>query len=893
MRLSLHSRRVAVALVAAIAVSIAVPAAASDVPRVVIGRLSDLSPDDVTVTFPATPVNTTSYSTCWYACFLLHAGTCDGSGTLTLSKSPALPFKAKSFRRGTLGGGCSGTPVTFPVSLNNDLLLVDFEFTPTAAGTFADALVYGATPTGGTTGSLTFTLAGGGVADAIVGLASPPAGMLQAANTAGATDSYTLVNTGTKATTVTLSQTGTFFTQSPASFSLAAGGVQKVTLTGKAQPVGVFQGTSNPAGVGVPTTLSVAVQLLSAAPPSGKVDPVPAAARTDVSAPLSTNPTGSLTFTNKGTSGVSGVLSSDSAWLVPQSGAISIAPGATSSLSFSVNRAKRPDAADPAGSVSGRLLLNYLSGPSASLVLIPNASPPPGSSGSTIVDTVQPSIATAASPALAAGETAIFLPTVLRRGSVGTDILLANFSTAADSAANFFFTPVGSASTYRTDVGTMLPNVPVMYGDIVKSVFGSAGLSGSLQVRTTNAANLSVTSRLLNLANPAGSFGTAMPTLLSSSATAAGGALFLTGLQRDSGTHTDIYVQELAGATASVSLEFFNPSGTLVGTKSTAALSRFGVLELLNVVPAGAVSARITNVTGSAGKIGAHAIVYDDGGSDMWSFSATAFTSAVVIPDARHAHGSNNSFTRTDLSIMNTGATNASGTLRYRSTGRSRALRRTTPTGKATDEEIAPDALMLERSVSLGPLQTQKLSDVLGSLFAIGRTTEGYVTFTPTSGTFAIASRTYETASTFTGTRGTSVPVIPAASLLKNGQTRRIAGLEDAVARTSAKGSTYSTDFALMETSGAPVTVRVTLRYTFALESVQAQAAATRDYNLAGREFLLVQDIGSAIIGSKRASLGDLRGMQAEFRVISGTGAVAVFTQSTDNGSGDTILRVE
>ena len=95
----------AVVFAVALALAFAMPAAASDPPTLVIGRVSDIMPDDANVTFPPTPINRTSFSTCWYACFFVHAGTCDGSGTLTLSKSPALPFKATSFRRGTLGGG--------------------------------------------------------------------------------------------------------------------------------------------------------------------------------------------------------------------------------------------------------------------------------------------------------------------------------------------------------------------------------------------------------------------------------------------------------------------------------------------------------------------------------------------------------------------------------------------------------------------------------------------------------------------------------------------------------------------------------------------------------------------------------------------------------------------
>lgn len=55
-----------------------------------------------------------------------------------------------------------------------------------------------------------------------VAVSSLPAAMVQAAGGGGATTSYTLTNAGGAASNVTLSQVGSFFTQSPAEFQLAA-----------------------------------------------------------------------------------------------------------------------------------------------------------------------------------------------------------------------------------------------------------------------------------------------------------------------------------------------------------------------------------------------------------------------------------------------------------------------------------------------------------------------------------------------------------------------------------------------------------------------------------------------------------------------------------------------
>ncbi len=50
----------------------------------------------------------------------------------------------------------------------------------------------------------------------------------------------------------------------------------------------------------------------------------------------------------------------------------------------------------------------------------------------------------------------------------------------------------------------------------------------------------------------------------------------------------------------------------------------------------------------------------------------------------------------------------------------------------------------------------------------------------------------------------------------------------------------------------------------------------------------------SDIIGdANRATLPDLHEIEADFQVIDGTGTAVVYTSSTDNGTGDLILRTE
>jgi hypothetical protein len=58
-------------------------------------------------------------------------------------------------------------------------------------------------------------------------------------------------------------------------------------------------------------------------------------------------------------------------------------------------------------------------------------------------------------------------------------------------------------------------------------------------------------------------------------------------------------------------------------------------------------------------------------------------------------------------------------------------------------------------------------------------------------------------------------------------------------------------------------------------------------------QFIQINGITADILGAARDTFGDLRGVEADFQVISGDGAVAIYTSSTDNGTGDSILRTE
>jgi hypothetical protein len=731
-----------------------------------------------------------------------------------------------------------------------------------------------------TTASVTVTVIN---APSVV-VSSLPTAMIQAQGSGGATTTYTLSNAGGTATQLFLDQDKQFFMQSPNSFTLFPGASQVVTVTGVAQSAaGVLDGIATPFGAGVAQGLQIPIRLLTAAPPSQPVSATPANNRVDVAEDAGVSPTGTVSFANSGNGTLTGILVSDVPWIIPQSDVVTIPPHTTLSFTFRIDRSKRPDSDSLAGSLAGNISLVYLSGGAAKTSL--DTTPPPSVTTVIVVDTVKLTVSGGAPPALTAGEVALFIPGVGHVSStVGvfiSDVSLLNpTGNRKVDDLRLFFTPVsgGASASKTTAVPSLGSSVSIAFADVVKNVFGNEGQVGSLQIRSRDTDKLGLNTNIFNSSSPAGTYGTAIPTFRSDRAVAPGDRLVLSGLRQDATSHTNLFFQETSGAGATVQTEFFATDGTSLGTRSDT-VGAFALAQVNNVVPNGAVAAIMTNSASSAGRFLAFATPVDNLSGDNWSVAdwsrqfGYAASDPVVIPVAGVLHGANGTFFRTDLAIMNSGSATASGTLRFVSSA-----------GSTTD-----------RQVSLGAHQSDTLADVIGTLFGLDATS-GYLLFTPAAGTFAVSSRTYATVGGNPATYGTAVPALATSAALKLGSLRAIASLEDSARATviAARPATFRTNFGLVETSGKSVTVRVTLRFTFPAGSkVQGSATAAKDYTLAANQFIQINGLTADILGTARDTFGDLRGVEADFQVVSGDGAVTIFTSSTDNGTGDSILRTE
>ncbi|HEX4936777.1 MAG TPA: hypothetical protein VFV33_26530, partial [Gemmatimonadaceae bacterium] len=327
-----------------------------------------------------------------------------------------------------------------------------------------------------------------------------------------------------------------------------------------------------------------------------------------------------------------------------------------------------------------------------------------------------------------------------------------------------------------------------------------------------------------------------------------------------------------------VQLEFLDAGGVPRATR-TEVIAPFGLLQLQRVAPEGAVAMVMTNVAGSAGRVVAFATPVDRLSGDTWTvadwrqLNRYAYDEPLVIPIAGSARGANDTYFRTDVSITNTQAQASSATLRYRSR----------------------DGGTVERSVPVGGRSTAVLNDIVKTLFGLTTDSLGFVQIIPAAGSkLAVGSRTYTTATGSAATYGTGVPAMAVSAAMQAGDLRRLAGIDDAALATinAAKPATFRSNLALMEVTGQPAIVRVTLRFIYPSGKATASGVVSKDYFLNGNQFVL-NSLTRDILGASRDTIGDLENVVVEIAVTGGDGRVAFFVSSVDNGTGDTVLRVE
>lgn len=710
------------------------------------------------------------------------------------------------------------------------------------------------------------------LAPADVVLTATPAGLVQLDGVPQNEDSFTLTNFGDVATNITFElNDNDFYEISPATFVLGAGASQTVKLTSiPKQPAGVRYGSIVPRGDGTSDDDIVTPTLLSVTRAGGNAIAEATTSRVEVSGDPGSDSVGQVSFRNKGTARLTGILVADVPWLVPNNDPITIDPGSTVLVRFKVVRSRRPGGVAD-GALTGTLSLIYVGALPETDAHIADTAPPAGISITkvTVVDTSKPDVNNANAPQLAANEIAYFIAGLTSSNNassaVASDLRIINaFASRPANDVRLYY----SSSTLNAvaNLTSLAASQAVTLANITANVYGATNQTGSLQVRSASWQNLVVNATLLRLVNGAGTFAGDLPVFRSDRALRVNEKSYLTGIRQSLSVHATVYLEEIAGTAADILVAFVDSNGAFATTEvRLPAYARFEVTD----VPASTATIVVTNAaSASPSRVLAYARMSDEASGDTWSIAdwsrqfAYARSEAVRVPLVQGG-GSGGGKRR---AVVHDTTPRASTSITLYNPG-------------ATDSRAAFTANGVSKEVTVPARQTVTIADA--GTFMNAASSQSLV-IEPQRGELAITSRT-STLTATGGSIGSAVPIVSARSGLRVGQGQIFAGLEDS--------SAYRTDYGFAETSGAKTTIRATLLLSDARSLFTT--VISRDFALDSNGFILVTDLVKSILGSLRSQYGDLHDLQLQLEVTEGAGSILPFVVTTDRASGDSSLRLE
>jgi Leucine-rich repeat (LRR) protein len=691
-------------------------------------------------------------------------------------------------------------------------------------------------------------------APAEVVIVEQPTGMVRIDGTEVVSDRFSVTNFGDVPTTLTVERGGDFFTVTPETFTLGVGATQVVALHSLQRDAGTYYGHIIIRGDGTDDDSVAYLVMLSTSRPEGTVVAEPLATTIEVAGLAGADSVGTVQFRNTGTAPLTGIVVSDQPWIEPSRDPITIDPGAVATINFRIVRSRRPASE---GALVANLRLVYVSGGAFARGVRLFDTTPSGVSVSivTVVDTTKPAVTTGSIPAPGAGELPLFIAGMWSSPSTRTDLALFNeLGSRSIGDLKLYFTR--GAQTSIAALQPMGASSALNLVNLVDSIFDEDEGSGTLQVRTVDGESLGADAKVTQI-SPEGTRGGTIPVFRGDRSIVQGESLVLAGIIASG----DVLLQETGGATAAVHVEFLDASGTAMSTRD-AFLERYELVEWTDGIPNSAVSAVVSSISGS---FTAFARLRDASG-DVWSvvdwsrFYRYARDTAVRVPfaDGRGGGAAKRRVVRNDatarfstsLALFNPGDDEA------------RARIDTIETGGRT----------FSRDVTIAAHATQTLSDAASS----SSSATAQLVITPTRGEVIVTARSRGT------TGGTAIPVLAASSGLRLGQRQTFTALDDS--------SSQRTSFGFAETSGGSVTLRA--RIFIEGGNALVTTVTERDYVVAGNAQLFVPELVRAFAGEARDSLGDLHNLVLELEVIAGSGSVVPFVIATDEGTGDTSLRL-
>ncbi len=689
-----------------------------------------------------------------------------------------------------------------------------------------------------------------------------PDGIMQAAGGTPETDSFVLANAGGDDAPVTLVASGGFFSVSPAAFTLAPGATQTVTIVPSSAPAG-FQGGQVGVFVAPSKTpvVNVPVRMFAGTQPAGTVTPLASDSVLVISGLAGTSHPGAWNISNQGNVTMQGMLTPDAAWIVPQANIVNIAPQRNGQFVFNTDPLLR-DPITPLGAVITNLGMLFLKGTAPGVLQS-------GEVAATVVDISKVSVVPAQPPAAAPGETISFLPLVGDTGGFFTDVFFANRGTSAlASDLNLYYTPLAApaATSLLADAGPLAAGVTAWFPLAPSSLFNIANETGTVQIRGSDLSNVAVSAVRGIVPDGVNRYLTTMPVLRSDRAVVAGDRIVFAGVEKSANAHTDIVLQEAAGAPGSYTIDFFDAAGATVPPSVSGAILPFGSVNLPDAVPSGARSARVANTTSGAAKLTGFASVVDSSTFDSWTIVDSSRgpgpTSDLVLPVP--AGPASSQFAAW---ITNASSSNAVVTIGPTAVpARREAVRRGPVPAMANPFSItlAPNAT---QQVTLANAPFVHISGPRGAISATGRLTA------------TVAGRA--------GAFGSGVPAIAAARAAGAG------GIVRHFFRANDVPGVSPPTLLLVEVANRPATARVNIGFSFPAGSLaSAHVEESKDYVVPAGQLLSIPDLVRSIVGPQRDTFGNLVNVVIDVQVIGGDGRILSYLESID-ASGDVTFSVD
>jgi hypothetical protein len=502
------------------------------------------------------------------------------------------------------------------------------------------------------------------------------------------------------------------------------------------------------------------------------------------------------------------------------------------------------------------------------------SSHPGASTMATVAVTAVPLSVSLVSPVALGGKTApppdsLIIPAVGHAAGVGDSLFESDIRVANTSAqvmkyqVNFTPTAIDGTSTGSSTTIQIDPGATLALDDILASFFGSTSTTalGTLELRpltstTSNGAftNLGQTlttvasSRTYNFTSN-GTFGQFIPAIpFSQFIGNTSGVLSLQQIAQSAAYRTNFGLVEGAGEPADVVLTVFDNAGHVVGTINQSLLPSEH-LQLNSLLAANNISltdGRVeVAVTSPTGRVTAYASTIDNQTNDPLMVSPVLKPSEAatrfVLPgvgdfDSGFAHW------KSDVRVFDSGTTDTPVTMSYYAQGKADQPITITSTVKA-GEVLALDNF-------IGSLMPQAGTNTAGSL----------VVTTPSTSSLVVSGRTYT--DTGKGTYGQFIPAVtPADSVGLNERTLQILQLE--------QSSRMRTNVGIVETSGNPVTVQVSIILP------DSRVTPIVNLSLAANEFVQLS-LGSF------GYTDSIYNARAVVKVIGGTGRVTAYASVID-----------